>query len=248
MLGAPLKNPRWSWGAVRSDDKVVFLRVWKDEIEQYNGSQYVQILNNDKWKAKPNSRGYSDRVKHVKMIEQGSQCYLIKCEAVDKIKRRIKNFEKDEVFLGGRIKRNGNCLIELIRSVPTHQIMPTRLPEEVPATSTYSEGAVQKVQVNKYERCPKARATCIAHHGYTCVVCDFNFGQVYGPLAEKFIHVHHLKQLSKKGGKYEIDPVNDLRPVCPNCHAIIHLNGECRSIEGVRQMLQKVQRLSAIKQ
>ena len=35
----------------------------------------------------------------------------------------------------------------------------------------------------------------------------------------------------------EVDPVADLRPVCPNCHAVIHLGGACRTIEEVRRLL-----------
>jgi hypothetical protein len=35
-----------------------------------------------------------------------------------------------------------------------------------------------------------------------------------------------------------VDPVADLRPVCPNCHAVIHLGGACRSIDEVRQHMQ----------
>jgi predicted HNH restriction endonuclease len=62
---------------------------------------------------------------------------------------------------------------------------------------------------------------------------------VYGPLAEGFIHVHHVKQLSEIGAEYEVDPVADLRPVCPNCHAVIHLGGECRGIDQVRQLWQR---------
>ena len=39
---------------------------------------------------------------------------------------------------------------------------------------------------------------------------------------EGFIHVHHLKPLAQIGEQYELDPINDLRPVCPNCHAMLH--------------------------
>jgi 5-methylcytosine-specific restriction protein A len=61
---------------------------------------------------------------------------------------------------------------------------------------------------------------------------------VFGPDASGFIHVHHLTPLSEIGQEYLVDPVRDLRPVCPNCHAVIHLNGEIRTIEEVRKMLQ----------
>jgi predicted HNH restriction endonuclease len=72
------------------------------------------------------------------------------------------------------------------------------------------------------------------------VVCGFDFAAVYGPLAVGFIHVHHLIPLSQAGGEYKVDPVADMRPVCPNCHAVIHLGSECRQIEDIRQLLRGV--------
>lgn len=98
------------------------------------------------------------------------------------------------------------------------------------------EGAVCQVLANAYERNPIARARCIAHYGPSCIVCGFNFRVVYGPLAEGFIHVHHVRPLSEVGAEYEVNPVADLRPVCPNCHAVIHLGGACRGVEEVQQL------------
>jgi 5-methylcytosine-specific restriction enzyme A len=69
------------------------------------------------------------------------------------------------------------------------------------------------------------------------VVCDFDFGAVYGEAAAGFIHVHHTKPLAMIGEQYEVDPIEDLRPVCPNCHAVIHLVNPPRSIEEVIDML-----------
>jgi 5-methylcytosine-specific restriction protein A len=28
--------------------------------------------------------------------------------------------------------------------------------------------------------------------------------------------------LAQVGGEYQVDPIADLRPVCPNCHAMLH--------------------------
>ncbi len=111
------------------------------------------------------------------------------------------------------------------------------LPDEVAESEVLVEGAVRTILVNAYERNPEARQRCIAVHGTTCCICSFAFGKVYGPEAEGYIHVHHLKQLSKIGGEYVVDPVSDLRPVCPNCHAVLHLGGGCRSIDEVKKML-----------
>jgi hypothetical protein len=112
------------------------------------------------------------------------------------------------------------------------------LSEEVTLSGKLIEGAVCRVVINAYERNPVARARCIAHYGPSCVVCGVSFGAVYGLVAEGFIHVHHVKPLWEIGEEYELDPVADLRPVCPNCHAVIHLGGACRSIEEVRQLLE----------
>jgi 5-methylcytosine-specific restriction protein A len=112
------------------------------------------------------------------------------------------------------------------------------LPEEVVEAPALFEGAVCRVSVNAYERDPEARRRCIEAHGTSCCICGFSFCAVYGEAAEGYIHVHHLRPLSEVGGEYVIDPVEDLRPVCPNCHAMLHLGGRCRSIEEVRQLME----------
>ena len=50
----------------------------------------------------------------------------------------------------------------------------------------------------------------------------FNFIEKYGEIGRDYIHVHHLVPIKEIGEQYEVDPIKDLRPVCPNCHAIIH--------------------------
>jgi hypothetical protein len=112
-----------------------------------------------------------------------------------------------------------------------------RLPEEVPAGMAYSEGSIRRVEVNRYERDAEARLACIAAHGTVCCVCGFSFGAAYGAEADGYIHVHHVRPLAEAGGERAVDPVEDLRPVCPNCHAVLHLGGQCRSIERVRDLL-----------
>lgn len=112
------------------------------------------------------------------------------------------------------------------------------LPDELDAAIPMREGARYQVLVNAYERNPEARRQCIAAHGTDCCICGFSFGAVYGEVAEGYIHVHHVRPLSEVGGEYVVDPVEDLRPVCPNCHAVLHLGGRCRTIDEVRRLLQ----------
>jgi 5-methylcytosine-specific restriction protein A len=114
-----------------------------------------------------------------------------------------------------------------------------KLPEEIIDITDLHEGASRQIFVNAYERNAEARRQCLEAHGTNCVVCNFSFEEIYGDIATGFIHVHHLSPIALKGGKYKINPVKDLRPVCPNCHAVIHLRGGCLSIEELKGILVK---------
>jgi hypothetical protein len=46
-----------------------------------------------------------------------------------------------------------------------------------------------------------------------------------------FIHVHHRKPLALIGRSYAVNPVKDLVPVCPNCHAMLHTQNPPLSVE-----------------
>lgn len=109
-------------------------------------------------------------------------------------------------------------------------------PDEITATALY-EGAVSQVLVNAYERNPVARQKCIEWYGTSCCVCGFNFGKVFGELGQGFIHIHHVLPLSEIGEEYEVNPVRDLRPVCPNCHAMIHRHSTPLTIEQLKAVL-----------
>jgi 5-methylcytosine-specific restriction protein A len=107
----------------------------------------------------------------------------------------------------------------------------TIFPDEVPDAPALVEGCVTKVTVNVFERNPIARQKCIDHYGCKCFVCKFDFEAKYGGLGWSFIHVHHLIQLSTIKKEYQVDPINDLRPLCPNCHAMIHRRIPALSID-----------------
>jgi hypothetical protein len=111
--------------------------------------------------------------------------------------------------------------------------------EEVLPNREYIEGGAVRVLANRYERDREARAACIAHHGAACTVCEMEFADVYGPLGEGFIHVHHLVLVSSRGTRYRVDPVRDLVPVCPNCHAMLHAGEAPPSVEELRRIVRR---------
>ena len=110
-------------------------------------------------------------------------------------------------------------------------------PDEVSPVATFIEGQVKAVTVNAFERNQVARSKCIAHHGLACSVCRMTFESVYGKIGAGYIHVHHLVSIAAIGREYAVDPVRDLRPVCANCHAMLHTKSPPLSIEELRRNL-----------
>jgi hypothetical protein len=109
--------------------------------------------------------------------------------------------------------------------------------EELLADAKYLEGAARRVAVNAYERNRQAREACLRHYGRTCIVCGFDFESTYGSAAAGYIQVHHVVPIAQIGRAYRLDAIEDLRPVCPNCHAVIHRREPPFSIKEVRMML-----------
>ncbi|MEA5467512.1 HNH endonuclease [Spirulina sp. 06S082] len=99
------------------------------------------------------------------------------------------------------------------------------------------EGKLYEITLTRHERNPKARKQCLKYYGTDCCICGFNFEQVFGEIGKDFIQVHHLLPLSAISQEYEVDPINDLRPVCPNCHAMIHKNNPPFTIEEIKNLL-----------
>ena len=91
------------------------------------------------------------------------------------------------------------------------------------------------VWVNRYERNKEERDKCIAEKGINCYVCGMNFEKVYGDIGHNFIHVHHIEFLSNNGK----DVSENLIPVCPNCHAMLHVkkNGITMKYEDLKEII-----------
>lgn len=111
-------------------------------------------------------------------------------------------------------------------------------PNEINTNLELYEGSKKVVTVNSYERNAQARELCIAHHGYTCKVCSFDFYEIYGEIGKNFIHVHHITPLHTINEQYKINPIQDLIPVCPNCHAMLH-----RKIKGTEPTVEELKKI-----
>lgn len=55
-----------------------------------------------------------------------------------------------------------------------------------------------------------------------CLVCDFSFRKQYGPDAADVIELHHDMPIA---AGHRLTRIQDLKPVCPNCHRMLHFLG-----------------------
>jgi hypothetical protein len=92
-------------------------------------------------------------------------------------------------------------------------------PSEV---ETFREGNPVEMTRSFFERNSRAREEAIKIHGLMCMVCGFNFEEVYGHWGIGYIEVHHVLPLSHTRNEREVNPRTDLVVLCSNCHKMIH--------------------------
>jgi predicted HNH restriction endonuclease len=94
--------------------------------------------------------------------------------------------------------------------------------------------AVSKETVIK-KRSRKLRMAAIEHYRKSdgkiyCAACGFCFEDKYGDIGKDFIEIHHenpVYQYSDDGFEaYVSEAVKKVRPLCANCHRMIHHNGK----------------------
>lgn len=111
--------------------------------------------------------------------------------------------------------------------------------ESVLQNNPQQEGNAKEVRSIRYERSRINRELCLAHKGYSCMVCGFNFVETYGDLGKDFIEVHHTTPVSEMGDNYTIDIDRDLVPLCSNCHSMIHKKTPPLTIEELKRIIAK---------
>ena len=87
VLGAPLRNIQWSWGA--ENEKAVFLRSW---VPEYDGRRVYVLGERDDY----GSPGYRERIQHIESIKSGMPGFVVLLEPQDPVAEKwtIKRFEE----------------------------------------------------------------------------------------------------------------------------------------------------------
>ena len=232
--GATCRNWKWSWSFVNHTEKFVIFGAF----DKFDDGKNALILSEDWSKLRGRKQpGFPQSREHIRLIEQEGyslKTFPMKYGTVDptddKSIEKIKGITPQ--LFDKKLKKVGDSWYASEEGATSWS-----LPEELDSEEALKEGAARTISVNQYERNAIARKRCIAHHGYKCVVCSFDFEEAYGSIGKDFIHVHHILALADIGGEYEINPEADLVPICPNCHAMIHRTRPALNIEQLRQSL-----------
>lgn len=233
--GATCRNWTWSWSFINEKKKVIIFGAWDIHTE---GNTSL-ILSED-WQFSKRGRkqpAYEQSREHIRLVEEEGyelRTFPIKYSDANKDEdgvgpAKIEGF--DPVLTAKSLKKVGRSWYA------SDDALGNLLPEEVNTPQQYIEGASKLVSVNTYERNSEARAKCIEFHGYKCAVCSFDFEKFYGSIGKNYIHVHHVVPLSEIKKEYKLDPIKELIPVCPNCHAIIHRTQPALTVEQLRNHL-----------
>jgi hypothetical protein len=102
----------------------------------------------------------------------------------------------------------------------------------------HREGAFQEIVLTRRERSKSARLECLEHFGdELCRVCGINFVEKFGEMG-RILHVHHREDLALKSAGL-VSGIDDLIPVCPNCHAMLHHTKPAMSTQKLKQLLKR---------
>ncbi len=215
----------------KAEDLLVFQTIFSFEDHKAKASQVGRLLG-----SKSKMPGSPINLQIGRLAKR-----ISKKHDIDFTVRQNKKFKFWDIFFKG--EDAGRFFIWQLKKNLVDALIETELTgeeqysEEIPLdlTEILFEGAKRTITVNSYERNPQARRMCISHWGATCAVCDFNFEKEYGEVGKGFIHVHHLTPIADIGKEYEVDPIKDLRPVCPNCHSMLHREKDTLTIEELKK-------------
>jgi 5-methylcytosine-specific restriction protein A len=239
-IGATCQNWQWSWSFVNHPRRFVVFGAWDIHMT----GRHCLILSGT-WQAKHTGRrnpGYPQSLKHIRLVVEDG--YSLKTFPMKWGGARKGDSGDGPAKIDGFtpvLTDRGllNIGKDWYATALADDESEITLAEELDGSERYPEGKRKQVYVNVVERSGKAREACVQHHGRDCIVCGFNFGRAFGKLGDRFIHVHHLVPVAASEGEREIDPVRDLVPVCPNCHAMIHQVSPPMDIELLRALLRE---------
>ena len=205
VLNAPVANVRWSWGAVDERSRSVFLRLWRMDIADLEGSQVIRVLGNRNTK-RP---GWNERVRHLELIRGGYRAYGVVCDKDSPEAGVIRDFDRDSLLRLGRvIDRDGMAYLEIAGIAPVDTIA---LPRDSAGTVASDLREVDEAEVSPTTRAAlvdarlgqgRFRRELLRRWNGACAVTGCCVGAV--------LRASHCKPWSKSDNHERLDSNNGL--------------------------------------
>lgn len=146
-------------------------------------------------------------------------------------------------------------MIELIKEELQYQLDQSSDKEELVSQwieevdgddNLFIEGLKCRIEEFEYfTRDPEARSKCLKKWGYKCYICGKKLEDIYEKAGKNKIEVHHEKQICE--GYRVTDPIKYLKPVCPDCHTIIHTRSPMYECKEVSEMMEIIELTDIVK-
>ena len=138
--------------------------------------------------------------------------------------RKLGFWRRERQVVGRGIRSpDARCTIYILdeRYKRLGQFLPERFKD------SWIEGGRREVVLSKAERSPSYRKNALKHYGCKCYSCDF------APTNSHLIDIHHLDPISEGKRKTTLE---DVIPLCANCHRRGHTQNPPISIEDLRRL------------
>jgi 5-methylcytosine-specific restriction enzyme A len=231
------RNTDFSWSGVNHTERKVFFGAWVNEDKSVEDGTRIfsteWIGGKDGKRKNPNYRESLRNLSFV--VNSGYDLVTFPMYPKHPIGDKVRlDGIKEELTQCWLLASNRNEFTDYY-AAPTDNIESSSkisAPE-----NSFWEGSKYQVLMTGYERSDNARKQCLDFHGFVCAVCDFNFLHKYGDIGRDFIHVHHLVRMADRPTPYQINGADELRPVCPNCHAMLHKRIPPFGIEEMKEII-----------
>ncbi|WGD34703.1 HNH endonuclease [Olleya sp. YS] len=100
----------------------------------------------------------------------------------------------------------------------------------------FLEGFKREIKTENSYRSQKLVKLAKEKYGTECIVCGFSFEHKYGQHGKDFIEIHHLLPIENGIRKSTIE---DVAPVCSNCHRMLHKGKIMLSIEYLKEIIER---------
>lgn len=210
VLGAELRNSRWSWGAYEPVNGRLYLRVWEDEVVQGGDLPLAMVLRH----AGQPSRGRTERERHLELVSGGVEAYGVLCTPKGPREpgqpREIRDFDRETLIRFGRIvDLPAGRYAEILRRVPVEDLM---RPASGAATLEPDLAAIQRQKgLSPTERSALVsarsgqgafRTAVLAHWQGGCAVTECGVLEA--------IRASHIKAWRLADNAERLDPLNGL--------------------------------------